>query len=76
MTLMELAGALRQMYDTAPAKRKATAIHLFGIKYVDEIREAHYTPGDLLRAAGMKTSYAVEINKGMNLAEYVIVKNP
>ena len=33
----------------------------------------HYTR-DIALAAGISESYGVEVNKGMNLAKYVIVK--
>lgn len=70
MTLAELSAILRDMYDNAPRGEKAAMIHLFGIRYADEIRAAGYTANDIARAAQM-TSYAVEVNKGMHLARYV-----
>jgi hypothetical protein len=50
-------------------------VHLFGIKYANEIREGGASPKDIVVAAGMSESYGVEVNKGINLAKYVQVRN-
>lgn len=49
-------------------------IHLFGIKYADDIRKNRYTPREILKYANMPESYQVEINKGIKLAKYVEIK--
>lgn len=71
MTLMELSGILRQMYENAPSGESTTMIHLFGIKYSKEIKDADFTPKDILKSAGMPESYQTEISKGVRLAKYV-----
>ena len=75
MTLNELANTLKQMYETAPGGEQVAMIHLFGIKYAEEIKAAGYAPKDIVQAAEMQPSYATEVNKGMKLAAYVTVKN-
>jgi len=57
------------MYVTAPAKEKALSIHLFAIRYADQIR--HMSPRELVILAELPESYSTEIRKGINLAKYV-----
>ena len=73
MTVNELAKKLRKMYETKGAN-KTTMIHLFGVIYSNEIREAGITSIEIVKAAQMYESYRAEVNKGMNLAEYVVLK--
>ena len=61
------------MYEGAPKGGMASSIHLFGIKYADEIGDLPIR--QILIGAGMKESYVTEIRKGMNLARYVRVTN-
>lgn len=75
MTIVELANELKRMYESGiPAKEQATIIHLFGIKYAEVIRKNGYTPRQILKYAGMPESYQVEINKGIKLSKYVVIK--
>ena len=71
MTLNELSIVLRKMYDNAPRGDQVAMIHLFGVKYAEEIRKNDYTPKEILKAADMHESYQVEINKGIKLSKYV-----
>ena len=73
MTVYELGNKLRKMYETKGAN-KTTMIHLFGVIYSSEIREAGIKPKEIVKAAQMNDSYSTEVNKGMNLAEYVVLK--
>ena len=74
MTLNELSSILRYMYDNAPEGDQVAMIHLFGIKYVNEIRQSGYTPKDIVKNADMKESYKTEISKGIKLSKYVVIK--
>lgn len=75
MTEVELVKELRRMYEKGVStKEQTTMIHLFGIKYADEIRKNKYIPRNILKYAEMAGSYQVEINKGIKLAKYVEVK--
>ncbi|WP_295763239.1 hypothetical protein [uncultured Oscillibacter sp.] len=75
MTLNELSSALKEMYATASKGEQTTMIHLFGIRYSNEIQEADYSPKDILQMAGLPSSYVTEINKGIRLAPYVEERN-
>lgn len=70
MTIDEAAKILSQMYrQGAATKEKAVQIHLFGIKYADEL-EGMSLP-EVTARAGISEKYKTEIRKGMNLARYV-----
>ena len=75
MTVEQAARILREMYDAGKHRGKqAAAIHLFGIKYANELR--HLSIKDILVQADMPGSYHTEVSKGRKLAEYVeVVKN-
>ncbi len=72
MNIDEAAKILRRAYRRAPEGRQATTVHLFGIKYADEL--ASMSLKQLVEKAGLSPSYQVELNKGRNLAEYVNLK--
>lgn len=74
MTLLELSSTLKDMYDNAPEKDQVTMIHLFGIKYADDISNADFSIREILQHADMPKSYQTEINKGMRLSRYVMPK--
>lgn len=75
MTLRELADILGSMYSSAPKGDKVTMIHLFAIKYADELAALeNANMQDLLEAADMPVSYVTEINKGRSLSKYVTSK--
>ena len=73
MNIHEAAKTLRNMYDQAPYGERVAMIHMFGIIYADEI--AHIPRSDLVREAGMRTSYHSEVSKGIKLVKYVELKN-
>ena len=72
MTPEEAGRKLREMYDAAPYGEKAAHIHLFGIKYADELDGL--TNMDIVRQAGIYESYSTEVAKGRKLAKYVRLK--
>lgn len=71
MTINQLGQILREMYDTAPEKEKATFIHLFGIKYGKQILQNKISSAEIIHASGLKESYKTEVRKGVNLSKYV-----
>ena len=79
MNLKQLAEKLAEMYQNANDD-KVAMIHLFGIRYADEIRLSGYNANDIIKTARLRNgklmpdSYKTEINKGMNLSKYVIDK--
>lgn len=74
MTLLELSSTLKDMYENAPKGDSTTMIHLFGIKYAKEIKDADFSVKDILSSAKMPLSYQTEVSKGVRLAKYVILK--
>ncbi len=60
---------LAQMYQEASPGEKVLSIHLFGIKYADQIEGMSVK--EIVAGAGLPESYTTEINKGINLAKYV-----
>lgn len=75
MTLNELAAKLAQMYNNAPKGDSVAMIHLFGIKYADEIEKNRYSKKDIIEQSGISASYLTELSKGVKLAQYVIPKS-
>lgn len=73
-TLLEFSSTLKDMYRNAPHGDQVAMIHLFGIKYAIEIKNAECSLKEILQSAGMNLSYATEISKGIKLAKYVTIK--
>ena len=67
MTVDEAARILRDMYDAGGSK--TTAIHVFGIKYANELSGLPIK--EIVRQSGLSETYPTEIYKGIRLAEYV-----
>ncbi len=74
MNVNELSEKLREMYRGASQGDAVVMVHLFGIKYANEIRESGASPKEIVLAAGMSESYGVEVNKRINLAKFVQVR--
>jgi hypothetical protein len=74
MTKQDLAQKLKDMYFNAPQGEKVSMIHLFGIKYSEEIKECEASTKEIAKAAGINESYGTEISKGVKLGHYVNIK--
>jgi len=74
MTKQDLGLKLKEMYENAPKGEKVTMIHLFGIKYSEEMKDSEASFQDIAITAGIGKSYGTEIAKGSKLAEYVTIK--
>ncbi|MEE1007354.1 MAG: hypothetical protein U0L66_09225 [Acutalibacteraceae bacterium] len=74
MTEYELSNILKEMYETAKPKEKAVMIHLFGIKYADELQQNDISIKEVLNLAHIPETYYPEINKCKNLSKYVDIK--
>jgi hypothetical protein len=74
MSPEELAAKLKEMYFDSKDGEAAVSIHLFGIKYADQIKESGASPAGIAKLAGVPDSYATEISKGCKLARYVVLK--
>lgn len=60
------------MYDAGSIeKEQSTQVHLFGIKYAQEI--SSMSLAQLVTQAGLPAPYRTEIRKGIKLAKYVRV---
>ena len=70
-SMEELAQILSDMYHLPSGENKATAIHMFGIKYGAEIRKNEYTAAGLVAMAGLNTSYHAELSKGLNIFDAI-----
>ena len=75
MTPEELGNTLSNMYHDASQGELTTMIHLFGIKYADEIRDCGATATEIVRLSGLHDSYKTEVSKGVRLARYVMPRS-
>lgn len=71
-SIEKLGKILEDMYSNALKKEKVTMIHLFGIKYAEDIRKVGIK--EVIDQAGIHSTYRTELNKGVNLAKYVTPK--
>lgn len=74
MTPQELADILTRMYLDAPYGETATMVHLFGIRYADEIRSCRAPITEIVRISDIPDSYHTEVSKMVKLARYVTVR--
>jgi len=74
VTKQDLAQKLNDMYYNAPHSEKVSMIHLFGIKYSEEIKECGTSTKEIAKAANINESYGTEISKGVKLGCYVDIK--
>lgn len=74
MTLQELGKILKEMYENAEDGEAVAMIHLFGIKYAQDIINIGASKRDIAIEAGIHESYGTEISKGLKLSKYVFVK--
>jgi hypothetical protein len=69
-----LGGELAKLHHSFPPGEKTTAIHLFGIKFGDELSQLTRAQLDeVSKAAGLKPIYGVELRKMAKLSKYVSV---
>ncbi|MBP7769798.1 MAG: AAA family ATPase [Aliarcobacter sp.] len=73
MTEKELIITLKEMYDNALTGEQVASIHLFGIKYVNELKNKNIK--NIVMSATGKESYFSEINKGMKLSSLLAQNN-
>ena len=75
MTPKELADILTRMYLHGPSEEKMPNVHLFGIRYADEINGCGVSIPGIVRLSGLShTTLATEVSKGVKLARYVILR--
>jgi hypothetical protein len=69
MTLDQAVEKLKEQYETASDGEQVLQIHLFGIKFADEL--ADLSLQDIAEQATGHRSYGTEIRKGIRLSRYV-----
>ncbi|MBL7701706.1 MAG: hypothetical protein JNM14_05620 [Ferruginibacter sp.] len=69
MNATELGKFLRESYENAQKTEKVTMIHLFGIKYSEEILKCGIA--EVIKESGIFSTYRTELGKGIKLAKYV-----
>lgn len=68
----ELGDTLRNMYKAGNNNHSQVAsIHLFGLKYGQNIRANKLSVKNIVNRAGLSDNYIVEINKGVKLSELI-----
>ena len=73
MTKAGLIAKLKTAYRGAAKGEKAVTVHLFGVKYADDLSEQGAL-AEIVRDAGLPLTYQTEVKKGMNLSRFVDVK--
>ena len=68
----DISRVLHDAWAQAPEGDIVVRIHLFGIRYAEELQGVDLRK--LVDAAGIPKPYATEIRKGMRLADYVTLK--
>ena len=68
----ELGDILKSMYKAGNNNHsQAAGIHLFGLKYGQNIRANKLSVKNIVSRAGLSDNYIVEINKGVKLSELI-----
>ncbi len=70
----KLGEILREIYENSPEGLKTLNIHLFGIKYGEQILNNNLRIENIVNISGIKPIYKMEIRKGIILSKYVVVK--
>jgi len=71
VTLQQLGARLAEMYNGAERGDQVSMIHLFGVRYAEQIQEAGITAKSIVIEAGLSEPYATEISKGIKLSKHV-----
>jgi 5-methylcytosine-specific restriction protein B len=69
MAEAKLGAALKRAIAAAKPGDKATAIHLFGIMFADQLKVSAID--EVVKLAGLQKSWGTEVRKGIKLAQYV-----
>ncbi|MFZ1535101.1 MAG: hypothetical protein WBA96_13425 [Chitinophagaceae bacterium] len=71
-TVKELGTILADMYSNAEKKEQVTMIHLFGVKYVEDIKKVGIL--EVIEHSKIYSTYRTELSKAVKLARYVSPK--
>jgi 5-methylcytosine-specific restriction protein B len=72
MTNEQLALELRKACESAPPGERVVTIHLFGIRFANELKRRNLK--QIAGLAGIPETYGTELAKGAKLAPHVTVK--
>ena len=75
MQLRELGEVLHDMYFNSEDGETVAMIHLFAVKYAEEIKSSGESMKAIANAAGIPESYGTEISKGVKLSKFVQPRN-
>lgn len=73
ITVEKLAQMLKESYNN-PNYNKAVVIHLFGIRYGQTIKQKQISLSNIIKLAEISESMEHELRKGVNLSNYINVK--
>ncbi|MGI3164863.1 HTH-like domain-containing protein [Pseudooceanicola sp. 200-1SW] len=72
MTRSTLVEALKALHVSFSEREKTVAIHLFGIRYAEELEDLPMSELNLVaEEAGLSSSYGTELRKMVRLSKYV-----
>ena len=74
MNRVDLVKNLTSLYENAKDRETVVSLHLFGIKYAEELKQ-NGSLKKIAEDAGIPSSYATEIRKGINLSKFVKLKS-
>jgi hypothetical protein len=69
MDAIQLGKLLADSYKNAQKGEKVMMIHLFGIKYSEELLKAGVS--EVIKESGIYSTYTTELGKGIKLARFV-----
>ena len=75
MQLKGLGEVLHDMYFNSEDGEAVAMIHLFAVKYAEEIKASGESMKAIANAAGIPESYRTEISKGVKLSKFVLPRN-
>ena len=75
MQLKGLGEVLHDMYFNSKDGEAVAMIHLFAVKYAEEIKASGESMKAIANAAGIPESYGTEISKGVKLSKFVLPRN-
>lgn len=69
-TIEELSAILTEMYNGSD--NKTTAIHMFGLKYAEAIKNLGTSVVDIVKNSDISDSYHTEVSKGIRIYEAIL----
>lgn len=70
-TERKLGMVLGELYENAPRGMQVANLHAFAVYYADVITRERLGKKEIVLAAGLPETFKTELNKGINLAQYV-----